>query len=139
MKKKTTIITVILSLIIAITASAAGIRSINWYKKYIKRHKIAKIREYWNEDISYEMLANRGDDIIIEKILGTVVNKKKDGRVLNPVDPDYDYISYKSVKGAKKGDVVLTVCIYQPNNSYEDDVVARFDYIIDHPKKKKGE
>ena len=131
MKKKATIITVILSLIVAITASAAGVRSANWYKKYVKHHKIANVREYWNEDINYDLLANRGDDIIIEKILGTVVNGKKDGRILNPVDPKYDYISYKRVPDVQKGDVILTICIYQPNNSYEDDVVARFDYVID--------
>lgn len=131
MKRKATIITVILTLIIAITASAAGIRSVRWYKKYIKRHKIAKVREYWNENITYDLLANRGDDIIIEKILGTVVNGKKDGRVLNPADPKYDYISYKRVPDVQKGDVVLTICIYQPNNTYEDDIVARFDYVID--------
>lgn len=134
MKKKTTIITVILSLIIAITASAAGIHSVRWYKKYIKRHKIAKVREYWCDDLSSETLVNRGDDIIVEKIIGTVTNNRKDGKILNPVDPNYDYISYKGVKGAKREDVILTICIYTPGNNYEDDICERFDYIIDRRK-----
>lgn len=130
MKRKTTIITIILSIILAITVSAASVHSVRWYKKYVKRNKIAKVREYWNENLTYEILANRGDDIIIEKILGTVVNNKKDGKLLNPADPNYDYISYKGVKNAHKGDIILTVCVYQPNSKYEDDIVARFDFIL---------
>ena len=132
--KKTTILAMIITMIISTFTGAGGTAS--FYKKMIKREKIGKIKEYWNEDLTYEMLRDRGDDIIVEKILGTVVNKRKDGKIMNPADPDYDYISYKSVKGAKKGDTILTVCIYQPGNSYEDDVVCRFDYIIDRAKKK---
>lgn len=134
MKKKTAILTLVIVIIISTFAGASGAES--FYKKLVKREKIGKIREYWNEKLTYEILRDRGDDIIVEKILGTVVNKKKDGKIMNPGDPDYDYISYRSVKGAKKGDTILTICIYQPGNSYEDDVVCRFDYIIDRAKKK---
>lgn len=129
MKKKVTIILMILMTIITITASAAT--SVGFYKKLIKREKIGKIREYWNEDITCEILQNRGDDIIVEKIIGTVVDRKGNGRIMNPVDPKHDYISYKSVKCARKGNVILTICIYTPGNNYEDDVCERFDYIID--------
>lgn len=49
----------------------------------------------------------------------------------------YNYISYKGVKGIRKGDVVLTICIYNPGTNYEDDIVERFDYIIDRKGGKK--
>lgn len=133
MKKKTTIITVILSLIITITVSAAGIHSVRWYKKYIKRNKIAKVREYYTEDLTYEILRDRGDDIIIERIIGECIDKKGNGKVMG-ADPKYNYISYKGVKGVRKGDVILTICIYTPGNNYEDDICERFDYIIDRRK-----
>lgn len=129
MKKKVTIILMILVVLITVGTTAAS--SVGFYKKMIKREKIGKIREYWNEDITCEILQNRGDDIIVEKIIGTVIDKKKNGRVMNTADPKYNYISYKGVKGARKGDVILTICIYTPGNSYEDDVCERFDYIID--------
>ena len=131
MRKRTILTAMIISTAITLTASAAGLHSTNWYKKLIRREKIGAVREYWNEDVTSEVLTNRGDDIIIEKIIGTVIDRKGNGRVMNPADPDYDYISYKHVKGAHKGDVVLTVCIYTPGNTYEDDVCERFDYIID--------
>lgn len=131
MKKRMPIITLILVILIAITASACGLQSVRFYKKLVKREKIAKVREYWNENLTCEILENRGDDIIIEKIIGVVVDNKGNGEIMNPLDPAYDYISYKRVKGVHKGDVVLTVCIYTPGNSYTDDVCQRFDYIID--------
>lgn len=131
MKKRAVIITLIVAIIITITASACGLQSVRYYKKLIKRNKIGKVREYWNEQVTCDLLENRGDDIIIEKIIGECVDSKKNGRIMNPLDPAYDYISYKRVKGVHKGDVILTVCIYTPGNSYTDDVCERFDYIID--------
>lgn len=130
MKKRTAIMTLVIVIALSITAFA-GVRSLKFYKQLVKRNKIAKVREYWNENLTASILENRGDDIIIEKIIGTVVDEQKNGRLLNPVDPQYDYISYKRVKGAKTGDVILTVCIYTPGNSYTDDICERFDYIIE--------
>ena len=132
MKKKSIITTIILLLAAAVTVEAAS--SYAFYKKLVKRKKVGVVREYYTEDLTYDMLVNRGDDIIIEKTIGTVINKKDDGRIMG-AKTRYDYISYKHVKGAKKGDTILTICIYTPGNSYEDDICERFDYIIDRAKK----
>lgn len=132
MKKKAIITTIILFLAAAVTVEAAS--SYAFYKKLVKRKKVGVVREYYCEDLTCEILENRGDDIIIEKIIGTVTNKKKDGRIMG-ASLGCDYISYKRVKGAKKGDTILTVCIYTPGNSYTDDICERFDYIIDRAKK----
>lgn len=132
MKKKAIIATIILFLAAAVTVEAAS--SYAFYKKLVKRKKVGVVREYYTENLTYDMLVNRGDDIIIEKIIGTVINKKGDGRIMG-AKTSHDYISYKRVKGAKKGDTILTICIYTPGNSYEDDICERFDYIIDRAKK----
>ena len=125
---------VVISLFIG-AMSVEAVSSYSFYKKMVKREQIGKIREYYSEDLTYDMIVNRGDDIIVEKIIGTVINKKKDGRIMGG-DPNYNYISYSGVKGAKKGDVILTICIYTPGNKAEDDICERFDYIIDRTKKK---
>ena len=129
MKRKIIITALFIAVIMSIAVPAAC--NYKFYQKLVKREKIGRIREFWNEDLTCEILQNRGDDIIVEKIIGTVVNKRKDGKIMNPLSPDHDYISYRCVNGAKKGDVILTICIYTPGNSYEDDVCERFDYIID--------
>ena len=43
---------------------------------------------------------------------------------------DY-YINYASVPDIANGNVICTYLIYNPDTSYEDDIIARFDYIID--------
>lgn len=131
MKKRTFITVIIMMILVSITTSAT--MSVKYYKKMIKKQKIGKVREYWSEDLTAKILENRGDDIIIEKIIGTVIDKKKNGKVMNSTNKDDD-ISYKRVKGAKRGDVILTICIYTPNNKYVDDICLRFDYIIDRTR-----
>ena len=123
-----------LMMLIGTTAALLGVTceagsAYRFYKDLVKHEQIAKVREYYTEDLTYGILANRGDDIIIEKIIGTVINNRKDGKIMG--QDEYNYISYKDVKGARKGDTILTICIYTPGNNYEDDIADRFDYIID--------
>ena len=129
--KKRIIITIMLLLLTALSIEAAS--SYKFYKKLIRREGIGKVREYWTEDLDWKTITKRGDDILIEKIIGTVTNTKKDGRIFG-AEPGHDYISYKRVKGAKKGDTILTICIYTPGNTFEDDICERFDYIIDQKR-----
>ena len=131
MKKRTILIAIISIILASITVEAAT--SYAYYKKMVKRQKIGVIREYYSENLTAEILENRGDDIVIEKIIGTVTNKKKDGRIYG-ADQGHNYISYRRVKGARKGDTILTICIYTPGNSYTDDICERFDYIVDRSK-----
>lgn len=91
---------------------------------------VGTVREYWCDELTTDILVNRGTDVIIEKIIGICLDSEGNGQIVNPADPEYNYISYKSVKGVYPGDVVLTLCIYQPCNDYEDDVAQRFDYVL---------
>ena len=86
--------------------------------------------------LTHKMLVTRKKKHImyIEICKGTVKNKKKDGRLSND-----RYISYKSVKGCHKGDKIMTYCVYNPFTNYDDDVIERWDFIIDckHDKSSK--
>lgn len=94
---------------------------------------------YNTNDLTPEIMANRNGKIIVEKIVGKVTNDKLDGEILNcnVDDGGYtnkdggNYISYKRVEGAKKGDKILTYYIYNPFTNEQDDVLTRLDFIID--------
>lgn len=132
--KKNLFVTIMLVTLMFAT-EANGISPYRFYKKLIRKESIATVRTYNAEDLTGDILRSRNGDIIIEKMIGTVTNRKGDGRLMGM--GKYNYISYKGVKGIRKGDVVLTICIYNPANNDEDDIVERFDYIIDRKGKKK--
>lgn len=85
------------------------------------------------DKLTEKMLTHRSSKkhhiMYIERIIGKVIDNKKNGKVLNPpVDGGY-YISYASVKGARKGDVIITYCVYNPYTNWDDDVIERWDFI----------
>lgn len=82
-------------------------------------------------DLTEEMLTTRADHNImyIECIVGRVTDNKKNGKVLNPPKDGGYYISYASVKGARKGDLIITYCVYNPYTNWDDDVIERWDFI----------
>lgn len=65
----------------------------------------------------------------IERIIGKVTDNEKNGKILNPPEDGGYYISYASVKGARKGDLIITYCVYNPYSNYDDDVIERWDFI----------
>lgn len=65
---------------------------------------------------------------LIEKIKGVVLNNKGDGRITNTTQKYYNYISYRGVKGAKKGRRVITYCVYDNSNEI-DTIVKRIDIV----------
>ena len=84
-------------------------------------------------DLTEKMLTHRSSKkhhiMYIERIIGKVTDNEKNGTVLNPpVDGGY-YISYASVKGARKGDLIITYCVYNPYSNYDDDIIERWDFI----------
>lgn len=94
---------------------------------------------YDTSELTPQIMANRNGKIIVEKIIGEVVNHNLDGRILN-CDIDNggftnkdggNYIGYERVEGAKKGDKILTYYIYSPFSNEQDDVWSRMDFIID--------
>lgn len=133
MKRNIKFITAAITAVVALTTVAGANTDYGFYRNLVERENIGQVREYWNEDVTAEILETRGDDIIVEKIIGCCLDSKGNGEIINPADPYYNYISYRGVRGVRKGDTVLTICIYTPGNSYTDDVCDRFDYIIDRP------
>lgn len=103
--------------------------SLEFYDELVEDMEIIQIID--SDKLTMEMLQNRNGKIIIEKVIGQVTDSKGNGRVLNCTSPEYDYISYKSVENANIGDVILTYFVYNPDNNIEDDIMERFDLIID--------
>lgn len=82
-------------------------------------------------DLTIEDLTNRNGKLIIERVVGEVTNATEgDGKVLYG-DPRYCYINYRCVDDISNGDIICTYFIYNPDTNYEDDTIARFDYVID--------
>lgn len=80
-------------------------------------------------DLTIEELQSRNGKLIIEVVIGQVDNFVTGaGHVLD--NPDF-YISYKGVEGISNGNIICTYFIYNPENNYEDDIMYRYDYIID--------
>lgn len=82
-------------------------------------------------DLTEEMLTTRADHNImyIERIIGKVTDNEKNGTVLNPPEDGGYYISYDRVEDARKGDLIITYCVYNPFSNYDDDVIERWDFI----------
>lgn len=99
------------------------------YTEAVKAAPMVKIIDC--NDLTEEMLTTRKDHNVmyIERIIGKVTDNEKNGTVLNPpVDGGY-YISYASVEDARKGDIIITYCVYNPYSNYDDDVIERLDFI----------
>ena len=82
-------------------------------------------------DLTEEMLTTRAEHNVmyIERIIGKVTDNEKNGTVLNPPEDGGYYISYASVEDARKGDLIITYCVYNPFSNYDDDVIERWDFI----------
>lgn len=135
---------IVLSIITAITASAlfgcsnakavksteksVNVGSLDYYRELTD--KIGTIEIIDSSDLNLKKLENRKGKIIIEKCIGVVDSSNGDGKILNCVDSDC-YISYKDVENYQKGDTILTYFVYNPDTNYTDDILQRFDYVID--------
>ena len=88
------------------------------------------------EDMTMDILENRKDNgvLVIERVVGMVTNKEKvgDGIILNTSDKDHNYISYRSVDfETSNGIIILSYLIYNPNTNHIDDVIKRYDFVLD--------
>ena len=71
---------------------------------------------------------------IVERAIGIVTNRERqgDGKILNTDDDYYNYISYRNVDfNTCDGTIVLTYLIYNPDTSYTDDIIERYDFCLD--------
>lgn len=102
--------------------------------KFISDSGLNNFRIYNASELTSEILENRtnSDTIIVERCIGIVTNEKRigDGKVLNALDENYNYISYMDVDGAKEGNTIVTYLVYNPDNNFVDDIMERYDYIL---------
>lgn len=103
--------------------------SLEFYQQLAEDLNIVEI--YDSNDLTLEMLQNRNGKIIIEKCIGKVTSPEGDGIVLNYDDAEHYYICYSGVENIREGAVILTYFVYNPDTNYEDDILERFDYVID--------
>lgn len=82
------------------------------------------------DELPLEVLENRNGAVVIEMLISRIDSVETgDGTVLN-TDSEFNYISFREylkTNEAKDGDIMLTYCVYDPSNNYEDDIVIRFD------------
>lgn len=100
--------------------------------EYTKAVKVAPMVKVIDCDkLTEEMLTTRTEHNVmyIERIIGKVTDNEKNGTVLNPPVNGGYYISYASVEDARKGDLIITYCVYNPYSNYDDDVIERWDFI----------
>lgn len=88
---------------------------------------------YDSNDLTLDMLENRNGRVIIERCYGVVIDAENGaGKVLNPYDEDYDYISYSRCEGIREGTLMMTYLVYDPDTNYFDDIMERYDCVVSH-------
>ena len=90
---------------------------------------------YDSRNVTGGMLANRtkSEKIIIERVIAIITNRNREGdaKVLN-TNGDYNYISYYGTDlDYTTGTVMITYLMYNPETDYEDDIIERYDYVLD--------
>lgn len=125
-KKAITITLATLSIIGNVTSAPVQATE---YTESVKAAPIVQVVDCNN--LTEEMLTTRKEKNImyIERIIGKVTDNKKNGKIINPPKDGGYYISYASVKGARKGDTIITYCVYNPYSNWDDDVIERWDFI----------
>lgn len=69
------------------------------------------------------------DEYLVEVTTGTVQNENRDGRADLPAP--YNYISYRRVPfETKPGGRIVTYLVYEIHSDGEDDIIARYDYLL---------
>lgn len=133
MKKQFFLLVAVLAMIFCIvpahtTEAATTNQKVQAVEKQIrKRYKKVKfIKNDGSERFWSKIESRKGKPFYyVEKTIGRVINNKKDGKDINGY-----YISYKGVKGVKRGDKVVSYFVYSRSNNYCDDIIARYDIII---------
>ena len=83
------------------------------------------------DDYTEEFREENAGNLIVERIIGVVLDEDGNGQIINTESEEYNYISYSDVSGISVGNVVLTYCVHNADNTEADDVIYRVDYIID--------
>lgn len=128
----TAITTALIMLMLPISAIGRSFPSLAVLRKVRKREGLVRVLD--GKDMAsrkVDRILNGNGDLVIEISYGVVLNAKGDGRLINTSSKRYNYISYRKVKGVRKGDVVMSVFIYSPDRKGADDIADRYDWIVD--------
>lgn len=121
-------ILIILCLAFLVSMTSSGETKVDFYNQMSDELELLTVMQ--PDEITEDYICNRNGKLVIEKFIGIVLNDQGDGRILN-TESEYNYICYSSVDNIKPGNIILTYCIYNPDTNYSDDIVARYDYVID--------
>lgn len=98
-------------------------------KKIHKKYKRSKIYT-WNvqtDEEVWDLITHRKGlkYNVVLCVYGQCIDNKGNG-----IDNMGYYISYRGVKGAKKGKWIFTYLVYRRGNNHEDDIIARYDVVM---------
>lgn len=79
----------------------------------------------------WERIENRNGKLVVERCIGEVLDAENGTGFVYNGDPEDNFISYRCVRDIKNGDVICTFFVYNPDTNDADDILHRFDYIID--------
>lgn len=98
------------------------------YSAYADQLELIKVIDA-SETNAWQIIEGRNGNLVIEKVIGIVDDAETgDGHQLDNAD---NYISYASLDDIRNGNIICTYFIYNPDTNYADDILMRFDYIID--------
>ena len=99
------------------------------YYSYADRLNLIKFADMY--ELTYQDITNRNGKLIIERAIG-VLDNPETGEGHSVSDGKHLYMNYSHIENVKKGDVVCTLFLYNPKTNHANDIVARFDFVIDN-------
>lgn len=99
---------------------------------YLGALGLENVEIYDSSELTSDILETRIGTTIVERCIGLVTDAGNgDGVILNSADLG-DYIGYRAVNlPFQDGMIVLSYMIYNPENDYVDDIIDRYDFILD--------
>ena len=98
----------------------------------LKEMEIVYITDNMTWEQATEIIENRNGKTVIEVVVGVVEDDNGNGHTIKTVRNQY--IKYDQEKFTR-GDEVLSIFVYNPNNNIWDDIIDRQDFLIyDEPK-----
>ena len=83
-----------------------------------------------SQEINSYMLESRNGKLIVERMIGIVLDDAGNGQMLNTSDPVYNYVNYAGISGIRAGDIVITYLVYNPETNFIDDIIQRSDWVV---------
>ena len=99
----------------------------------LKSAEFKNVKVYDSSEITPDLLENREGKTIVERCYGIVLDMETgDGRIINAADGAGNYISYRSVyQTHDENSIMLTYLVYNPENNYCDDIIIRYDFVLE--------